>query len=66
MRANLADDLADLREGDDGLLEPDSRDRFIGHIEMREGDGTSDGCLVISQGIHSGRYSVHLDSAYGG
>jgi hypothetical protein len=66
LKANLADDLADLREGDEGLPEPDSRDEFIGHIEMREGGGDSDGSLVISQGIHSGRYSVHLDAGYGG
>jgi len=65
LRANLADDLADLREGDGGLSEPDSIDRFIGHIEMREGGDDSGGSLVISQGILSGRYSIHLDSAYG-
>lgn len=66
LRANLADDLADLRGGDEGLPEPESRDKFIGHIEMREGGGDSGGSLVISQGILSGRYAVHLDSAYGG
>lgn len=58
LRANLADDLADLREDYEGVLSPGTEDGFIGHIEMRECDGTSRGSLVISEGNLSGRYTL--------
>jgi len=57
LKANLSDDLADLREGDEGVLSPGTEDGFIGHIEMSDCSGTSKGRLVISQGTLSGRYT---------
>ncbi len=65
LRANLADDLADLREGDGAHLYSGTKDDFVGHIETRVCGGISKGRLVISHGILSGRYNVHLDVAAG-
>lgn len=69
LKANLADDLAGLREGeggqpDGGVLPSGTEDGFIGHIEMRESDGASKGRLVISQGALSGRYTVLPGQAF--
>jgi hypothetical protein len=62
LRANLADDLADLREDDGDRSYAGNNDDIIGQIETRECDGISKGNLVISQGTLSGRYTVHLDA----
>jgi hypothetical protein len=57
LKANLADDLADPHEGDEGIWSSGTEDNLIGHIEIRECDGTYKGHLVISEGRHSGRYT---------
>lgn len=58
--------LADIRDGDEGFQHHIKRDNLIGEIETRESGGTAKGCLVINQGIFSGKYTVRLDALVGG
>ncbi len=57
----LKADLAEIRGTRDGIWSSEASGDILGRIETKVGAGSAGGSLVISQGILSGRYTVHLD-----
>jgi hypothetical protein len=61
----LKADLAEIREGREGIWSSEAAGGVVGRIETKEtkeGVGDARGTLMINQGTLSGRYTVHLDA----
>lgn len=58
----LSADLAEIREGREGVWSSEGAGDVVGHIETKEGVGYGRGNLVMGQGTQSGRYTIHLET----